>query len=109
MIDIGEHRAMSLSEKRKELSTLLLRIVVNDTNYDLRYDLIMKAMALAIECLYKVGIRVDTSNNWPVCVIHLPTGQVSWHMPPDETCYDNHTTEEKIKRIDDFCVYMSTL
>ena len=87
---------------KKKLSKLLLEIVKYDLNYDKRYILILEAISLATKCDYTVGIRVDTSNNWPIIVIHLPTGQISWHMPPDEIKYDNHTTEEKFKRIYDF-------
>lgn len=47
---------------------------------------------------------------WPVLYIELPTGQVSWHISPDDflwpdlplrrpNTWDGHTTEEKYSRV----------
>ena len=85
-----------------ERAKILQDIKYNDTNYDIRYNLIIKAMTLAAECGYNIGFRVDESG-WPIVIIHLDEGQISWHMPPDNTNYDGHDTDEKYKRIDLFC------
>lgn len=53
--------------------------------------------------------------DWPVLFIELPTGQVSWHLHPDDASvfaadfpwieegsnevWDGHTTEEKYRRL----------
>ena len=42
------------------------------------------------------------NSGWPIVVIHLPEGQLSWHMPPDLIPYDSHSTEENYRRIDEF-------
>lgn len=47
---------------------------------------------------YETGLRCD--DNWPVAIIHLPEGQVSWHIEPDSIGFDGHSTEEKYARID---------
>lgn len=52
---------------------------------------------------------------WPVILIDLPTGQVSWHFNAEndgdlfkllpvgpEIIWDGHTTEEKYARLDNF-------
>ena len=70
-------------------------------DYDRRYDLIIDAIFLSRLVGYKVGFRFDPSNpDWPVVVIELPTGQVSWHMPEHPNIWDGHTTEEKFERIE---------
>lgn len=49
--------------------------------------------------------------NWPVIFIRLPTGQVSWHISPDDLdlfanvergieVWDGHDTTEKYRRVD---------
>jgi hypothetical protein len=48
--------------------------------------------------------------DWPVIYITLPTGQVSWHLSPDDTdlfghvprgaaVWDGHDTAEKYRRL----------
>jgi hypothetical protein len=64
---------------------------------------------LAEEKGYAVGLRKDPEEpEWPVLMIDLPTGQVSWHLPAAEVVgkwseypdgWDGHTTEEKRERI----------
>jgi hypothetical protein len=83
------------------LAKILEEIVVNDINYNIRYNLIIKAMFIVHELgikdpVYKVGFRCD---DWPVVILHLPQGQISWHMQPDTIDYDGHSTEEKNDRI----------
>jgi hypothetical protein len=86
-----------------ELKETLQKIELNDTNYSIRYILVQKAMYLASVLGYKSGVRIDTEEpDWPVYVIDLPTGQVSWHMPAVAVAYDGHTTEEKYKRCRNF-------
>jgi hypothetical protein len=85
-----------------ELKELLLAIENNHTNYERRYSLIMQAMGLAAKEGLQVGIRKDSSedsDNWLVVVIHLPTGQISWHMPTDKVQYDGHSTEQMYDRV----------
>lgn len=49
--------------------------------------------------------------DWPVIFVNLPTGQVSWHVNPDDLnlfdhatvgteTWDGHTTDEKYARLD---------
>jgi hypothetical protein len=64
---------------------------------------------------YNVGLLDDPEEpGWPVLVIDLPTGQVSWHLPADEVLgvwgrydgeWDGHTTGEKRERIRKFVRY----
>ena len=91
-------------QKLKEFKELLCKIEENDTNYDIRYGLVLKALYLANELGYESGIRIDPSEpDWPVVYIELPTGQVSWHMPCHKYEWDGHSTEEKYERIRSFC------
>lgn len=91
----------------KQLAKTLQKIKENDTNYSVRYGLIIKAMCQAQTIGYKVGFRIDKDDpnmddRWPIVVIHLPEGQISWHIEPDSIPFDGHSTEKKFKRIDDF-------
>lgn len=90
-----------LTKKFKlKLSDTLKQIKENDTNYDIRFELIIKAIYYSNMIGYETGLRCD--DNWPVAIIHLPEGQVSWHMEPDAIEYDGHSTEEKYSRIDNY-------
>lgn len=91
-----------LQKFKLKLSNTLQKIKENDLNYEIRYELIIKAMYYATEIGYETGLRCDKDNNWPIAIIHLPEGQVSWHMEPDPIEYDGHSTEEKYIRIDDY-------
>ena len=64
---------------------------------------------------YQVGWRVDLEEpRWPVVLVMLPTGQVTWHVSTDdfvnhlawlpeiETRWDGHNTEEKWRRCENF-------
>ena len=60
---------------------------------------------------FRVGLRRDPEEpDWPVLMVDLPTGQVSWHLPPGELVgdwpvyqeWDGHTLEEKQQRISRF-------
>ena len=50
---------------------------------------------------YDFGIG-DAGDAWPVLYIELPTGQVSWQMPPHPEAFDGHDTAEKYRRIWEF-------
>lgn len=82
------------------LKAALAAIEPDDTNYEVRYVLVLEAMAAAASAGLPVGISLDPAEpGWPVFYIELPTGQVSWHMPAHTTAYDGHSTAEKYQRI----------
>jgi hypothetical protein len=69
-------------------------------DYDERNRLTYEALAMAQECGFLAGIRIDAREpEWPCAFIELPTGQVSWHLPQHVNEWDNHTTEEKQVRM----------
>lgn len=85
------------------LTSLLREVLTADQDYPRRYRLILHIMSMAILSGYEVGMRIDPDEpEWPVVVIELPTGQVSWHMPQHPKPWDGHTTEEKFERIQQF-------
>lgn len=94
---------LALTIRQVSLTTLqitLAEIERNDTNYDVRYGLVLDAMAAAHGAGYPTGIAIDPNDpDRPVVYIQLPTGQVSWHMPAHPTPYDGHDTPEKYHRI----------
>ena len=61
---------------------------------------------------WRVGWHLDENEpDWPVLMIDLPTGQVSWHFPKDEMVgnfpaypdtWDGHDLEEKRQRMEAF-------
>jgi hypothetical protein len=66
----------------------------------------------ALSKLFPAWLRVDASNlDWPVVMIQLPTGQVSWHiteqerysvfahLEPGDTAWDGHDDVEKWRRV----------
>jgi hypothetical protein len=88
---------------RAILKGLLQAIEANDTQYHIRYSLVLRAAGTAAELGLATGIRIDPEEpEWPVIYIELPTGQVSWHMPPHPVLYDGHSTEEKYRRIQEY-------
>lgn len=82
-----------------KLYELLLLIRENYTNYELRYDLVLRALLQARELGYQCGFRVDPDEpEWPVIAIVLPDiGEVSWHMPPSGIQYDGILNQNKIR------------
>ncbi len=62
--------------------------------------------------LFPGSLEVDPKEpDWPVVIIELPTGQVSWHVPKAQLewfvhlpsglfVWDGHTTDEKHRRIE---------
>lgn len=99
---MDEKLHLLLQKFKFKLSNILQKIKENDQNYEIRYELIIKAMYYATEIGYETGLRCDNQNNWPVAIIHLPEGQVSWHMEPDKIEYDGHSTEEKYNVIGNY-------
>lgn len=86
-----------MNELERELADTLRAIFEADQNYEIRYNKVFEALALASRLGYRVGIGFDdkTGKAWPVAYIELPTGQVSWHMPEHSIPYDGHSTAEK--------------
>ncbi|MEA5366068.1 hypothetical protein VA596_41530 [Amycolatopsis sp., V23-08] len=103
-----EHLATIVRATRRRfgidaLKRLLAEVERHDTNYVIRYPLVVRALGIAAELGYVVGIALDPAEPaWPVVYIELPAGQVSWHMPAYGGEYDGHTTPEKYQRIRDF-------
>lgn len=94
----------------RHLAQALVEIKDNDTNYAVRYPLVFRAVALALQAGYAAGIRIDPAEpDWPVLYIELPSGQVSWHMPQHLVEWDTHDTAEKYRRIRQFVRAASAL
>jgi uncharacterized protein (DUF952 family) len=78
----------------------LLQVREADQQYEVRYELVLMALATAARLGYQAGIRIDPAEpQWPVVYIELPTGQVSWHMPQHPRTRDGHTAEQKYDRV----------
>lgn len=56
---------------------------------------------------------------WPVIYLELPTGQVSWHLHPDDlvlfghvpagtVAWDGHTTDDKYRRLEAHTRFLTT-
>lgn len=76
---------------------------VTAAQYQRRNTLIWSALALAGECGMPAGVGYDPADPHPVVVyLHLPTGQVSWHLPAHSTEWDGHSTAEKYQRVATF-------
>lgn len=70
-------------------------------------------LVAALSKLFPASIEDDPSDpEWPVAYIDLPTGQVSWHIAPDDMylfshlpqsqglrVWDEHDTPEKYRRL----------
>jgi hypothetical protein len=60
-----------------------------------------------------IGYHDPAEPDWAVVIVDLPTGQVSWHVSPDDmdlfghvarsdtNAWDGHSTEEKYQRLDE--------
>lgn len=91
------------SSLRRIFGALLVSIQENDTQYHIRYGLVLMALGYAADLGLPAGIRIDPAEpEWPVVYIELPTGQVSWHMPQHPVPWDGHDTEEKYRRIREY-------
>lgn len=98
-----------IPETELMLAGVLYQLVERDTDYAVRYGLVLEAMNLAHKAGYPAGFGWDSSEDPEldgfrvVAYIQLPTGQVSWHMPEHGHPWDGHTTEEKHTRIHAYC------
>jgi len=72
--------------------------------YSIRNKLILQAVGVAIAAGFIAWIDVDPSQpEFPIVVyLRLPTGQVSWHLPPWWGEWDGHDTPEKYRRIGEY-------
>ena len=71
--------------------------------YDTRNQIIMMAVTCAVMAGLDAGYGLNPPELRPtVAYINLPTGQVSWHIPPAGIQRDGHSAGEKYKRIDEF-------
>lgn len=83
---------------------------IEEAYYD-RNQLVLVCAQLAMKIGYSVRVNIDDPD-WPVVIINLPQGQISYHVPQDEMIgeypmdyndsWDGHDLELKRKRIDDF-------
>ena len=92
------------TEPARTLAVVLREIVEHDTDYAVRYRLIVEALSLALEEGLAAGLGIDNHEpDHPVVVyIELPTGQISWHMPRHPKPWDRHTTPVKFERIKNY-------
>lgn len=69
--------------------------------YQRRNRLVFSALAQATACGLPAGVGLDPADpDHPVVVfIELPCGQVSWHLPAHQWCWDGHSTTQKYQRI----------
>lgn len=92
-----------IEEYKAEFKDALRDVMVFDVNYEVRKFLVYKLVYLAQHLEFEAGFRIDPADpKWPVAYIELPTGQVSWHMPEHKRAWDNHTTPDKFKRINEY-------
>lgn len=100
----GSRKLAAVFRKKQDaLADELRAIEAHDTDYSLRYGLVLHALYLAWECGYPAGLRIDPNEQeWPCAYIELPTGQVSWHMPQHTEAWDGHSTATKYARIREF-------
>lgn len=83
------------------LLALLVSIQANDQKYEVRYGLVLQAVAYAHSLGLKAGYRIDPAEpEWPVAYIELPTGQITFHLPQHSVAWDGHSTEEKYRRVE---------
>jgi len=71
--------------------------------YSIRNRLILRALGAATAAGYAAGIDTDPSEpDYPIVVyLHLPGGQVSWHLPSWGE-WDGHSTEQKYRRVREY-------
>lgn len=94
-----------MTNSEKLLAKKLIEVQYHDQKeyYANRNLFTYEAIALALRCGYKAGIRIDPAEpEWPVAFIELPSGQISYHLEQHPTAWDNHTTEQKRLRILEF-------
>jgi hypothetical protein len=94
---LSQHRA------RENLAHVLTVLPGVETEYELRYEMVLEAMYYAARAGYRTGYRIDSKEPaWPVAFIELPTGQVSWHMSQFPEEWDGHNTAQKLERMNAF-------
>jgi hypothetical protein len=89
----------------------------SDSQSEAYFDRNQAALALAKLAQaqgMKVGLYIDPQEpDWPVLMIDLPTGQVSWHLPRDEVVgqfpeydqsWDGHDLDMKRERMEAFII-----
>ena len=82
---------------------------MSDSVYRERAHLVAHLAAVYPSC---IGYTDPAEPDWAVVTINLPTGQVTWHVAPDDMdlfghvaatgtdLFDGHSTEEKYARLD---------
>jgi len=101
-IDFIKDMHQRFSHENMDLGLVMsaMRLAESLQDYEDRDRLMYKAMYLASNKGYKVGIRIDPEEpDWPVVSIKLPTGQVTWHTSQGPE-WDGHDTDLKWKRVD---------
>lgn len=110
MRSVGEVRA---GDYRRALALHLLAIEAIDPSahgepdapdaeerYATRNRLILQALGMAAAAGMPSGLLADPSEpDWPLVVMELPTGQVSWHLRAHAAGWDGHTYADKSARI----------
>lgn len=76
-------------------------------SYPQRNSAIYLALRQASQLGYPCGFCPSENPEWPVALIDLPTGQISWHLPAYPGKWDLHTTEDKYDRIDAYTITTS--
>lgn len=91
------------------LAQLLLAIEQHDTDYHVRYGLVLQALAEAHRLGLEAGFGYDNQADPSfdgfriVAYIELTGGaQCSWHLPEHPRPWDGHSTEEKYRRIREY-------
>lgn len=101
-VKVARERLDAKDTETRTLADVLADIEKHDTDYDVRYGLVIEALHLALTAGYQAGIGIDHSEEVgfrTVAYIELPTGQISWHMPEHPKPWDGHTTSLKYRRI----------
>lgn len=85
------------------LAETCVEIFENYTKYDYREKLVLKALSLAKDLGITSGFRHDDEQvHYPVVVIQLPFGEVSFHMPPVSIPFDGSKQEDQKLRADKY-------
>ncbi|MFW5782736.1 MAG: hypothetical protein ACOCWO_05555 [Candidatus Muiribacteriaceae bacterium] len=105
--------------KKEELVTGNMKCSIDDEKdvvYRERNSVVALAAKLALENGLRAGIRrhpkPDSDKSY-VVIIHLPTGQVSWHirecevemfdfLEEDDIPWDGHDRKEKYRRLNEY-------
>jgi len=64
---------------------------------------VWRAFSAASELGVCCGVSIDPEEaGWPVVYIELPTGQISYHVPPHVQAWDGHTRDDRRGRVSAF-------